>query len=588
MRNKTNNKKYLNIFTAALFSAMLLLFGGNIFAQSYTFNFPNYSTWETTIVSWGDTYHYNKGGRSWNEMTVNLPQGGTYDVYTYFHANSGKEQLHEEYKILVDGNYVGQTVDPNIGDDYKEEKIGTINLSEGNHLVRAEHLWNYSDWDSPESVDAMNVTFVLKNALKPNFDISKSVDKSEANPKDYLNYTISYHNTGQAKATNVVISDDYDENYLTIIDTGNGNVSNGKITWNIGEVKAMEGGVLTFKAKIKEDAQKGTVQNSATINCDEIAAIESNNVYTDINVPQTNNPPTANAGPDKTIYENESTTLNGSGSDPDGDPITYRWSCTGGNLSSFSLAEPLFTAPSVGSDTSYTCTLTVTDDKGLSDSDSMVVNVRNKQQTNAFGIELEKTVRNLSNKDNQWYKSVNAKPFDLLEFKIRVKAVGNVGLEDMMVRDILPDKLIYLGNLKINGVSLPNRDISQKAINVGEIMPGSEKIITFLAKVAAKNNFGYGSTDLVNTAMAFNDLKSDSTTCRIVVYRKEIAGASTINTGITTTLLDTILLPLMIALSIVWFFKSKFIGLDAIIEKRRNKVIRQKAKRKLNKIRKKI
>ena len=66
-----------------------------------------------------------------------------------------------------------------------------------------------------------------------------------------------------------------------------------------------------------------------------------------------------------------------SGYDPDSDPITYSWFCNGGGLSSAQIAQPTFSAPQVAADTSYTCTLTVTDNKGLSDADSMYVAVKN-------------------------------------------------------------------------------------------------------------------------------------------------------------------------------------------------------------------
>ncbi len=90
-----------------------------------------------------------------------------------------------------------------------------------------------------------------------------------------------------------------------------------------------------------------------------------------------NFPPVADAGSDKSVTEGNTVILSGSGTDPDGDPITYFWSCTGGTLSNSSIAQPVFTAPYVSSDTGYTCTLTVTDSHSATGSDSMVVTVNN-------------------------------------------------------------------------------------------------------------------------------------------------------------------------------------------------------------------
>ena len=59
--------------------------------------------------------------------------------------------------------------------------------------------------------------------------------------------------------------------------------------------------------------------------------------------------PTADAGPDQTVAEGDTVTLTGSGSDPDGDPITeYRWTQTAGppvTLASATSATTTFTAP---------------------------------------------------------------------------------------------------------------------------------------------------------------------------------------------------------------------------------------------------
>jgi len=89
-----------------------------------------------------------------------------------------------------------------------------------------------------------------------------------------------------------------------------------------------------------------------------------------------NNPPLANAGPDKEVFSGQSIILNGSGSDPDGDPITFSWNCNGGTISNSSIAKPLFTAPLVSEESSYTCTLMVNDSENLSCSDQMIITVK--------------------------------------------------------------------------------------------------------------------------------------------------------------------------------------------------------------------
>ncbi|MDD5555180.1 MAG: hypothetical protein PHO19_00710, partial [Candidatus Pacebacteria bacterium] len=46
---------------------------------------------------------------------------------------------------------------------------------------------------------------------------------------------------------------------------------------------------------------------------------------------QTNNNPTVNAGPNKEIEAGQSMYIYATASDPDGDYLTYSWSCTGGS-----------------------------------------------------------------------------------------------------------------------------------------------------------------------------------------------------------------------------------------------------------------
>ncbi|GAB4277226.1 MAG: hypothetical protein Kow0080_28050 [Candidatus Promineifilaceae bacterium] len=93
-------------------------------------------------------------------------------------------------------------------------------------------------------------------------------------------------------------------------------------------------------------------------------------------VTPSNQPPTANAGPDQNVEIGTAVTLDGSGSsDPDGNtPLTYGWTQTGGpavTLSDATAVNPTFTAPNVSA--VLTFTLTVTDSLGLAGAPDTVV-----------------------------------------------------------------------------------------------------------------------------------------------------------------------------------------------------------------------
>jgi hypothetical protein len=94
-----------------------------------------------------------------------------------------------------------------------------------------------------------------------------------------------------------------------------------------------------------------------------------------------NTPPTANAGPDQTVDKGVVVTLNGSNStDPDDGIASYLWKQTGGSpavtLTGADTAQASFTSPDVGSDgVALVFQLTVTDNHGLQDTDTCIVNV---------------------------------------------------------------------------------------------------------------------------------------------------------------------------------------------------------------------
>ncbi len=116
-----------------------------------------------------------------------------------------------------------------------------------------------------------------------------------------------------------------------------------------------------------------------------------------VNISWVNLTPTANAGPDQTVNENVSVTLDGTNStDPDDGIASYLWSQTAGtavSLSAPASSTLVFTAPAVGSGgEALTFELTVSDGGGLSDSDTVIINVSNVNQAPTAAAGANQTV----------------------------------------------------------------------------------------------------------------------------------------------------------------------------------------------------
>ena len=627
-------------------------------SQSYMVDFEGHY-----LVAWGTPIEGIPARLNYIERSINLPHYGQYEVRTYYNANSGQSQLYEEFEVLVDGIYIGQTSDPNItltGPDYENEYLGEHDFTAGNHQVRLRHAWNSADVGA-QSVHLKNVTFTLT--------VSNYPPIANAGPDKEL----------------------YEEQ--SVILAGSGSDPDGDpITY----YWSCTGGSLSNRYTVRPTFNAPSVSYNRTYTCtltvtDDGGLSDSDSMTVTVRDETVNNsPPYANAGPDKELYEEQSVILAGSGSDPDGDPITYYWSCTGGSLSNRYTVRPTFNAPSVSYNRTYTCTLTVTDDGGLTDSDSMRVKVLSQEEeacsktnsscsnpngyiylgdtksgclndsdwkyykvrqssgekikveiswsgtgcnlndlyiygsscnqiysqennswsktwegtpssdiivgldgdssnnncqwslktigTGQTSLTVQKSAKNLSRGDTEWYNSYrSASSGDELLFRIVVKVTGDTEAKDVMVRDTLPSKIIYQGDLEINGVS-NSKNITKTTINIGDLSPGESKTITFEAKVAAKEKFSYGTTELINSARAYTTETSDTDTFKVIVRRKGVAG---VVTGISTGIFHSLLLPLGIALLIVWIFKSKLIGLDKWAEGHKREIGEYRVKKTL-------
>ena len=173
-----------------------------------------------------------------------------------------------------------------------------------------------------------------------------------------------------------VVATDADGDTLTytLSGTGSGNFAvdaNGQITVGTGAAldhEALGSYTLTLGVRDGKDAQG----NADTA---EDASIEVT-----VNVTDVDEAPVADAGVPQTVAEGAAVTLTGTGTDPEGDSLSYAWSQTGGTptvaLTGADTASASFTAPpQLAQDAALTFTLTVTDAQGATGTDTVTVTV---------------------------------------------------------------------------------------------------------------------------------------------------------------------------------------------------------------------
>ncbi len=127
-------------------------------------------------------------------------------------------------------------------------------------------------------------------------------------------------------------------------------------------------------AGLAHGVSPGTSTISATL-----GSVSGNTLLT---VASTNHPPTVSAGGPYTVAEGGTVTLTATGSDPDGDTLTYAWDLDGNGTFETSGQSPTFTAGDGPATT--TVTVRVTDPSGASATASAVVTTTNVAPTATF------------------------------------------------------------------------------------------------------------------------------------------------------------------------------------------------------------
>ncbi len=157
--------------------------------------------------------------------------------------------------------------------------------------------------------------------------------------------------------------------------------------------------------------------------------------------------------------------------------------------------------------------------------DTAIVNVYRFYTSSSYGLTIDKLVRNVTD-NTGWQTSVSADPSDLLSFSIQITSNGSTTANNVWVRDTLPSRIYYQGNLKIDGYSSSGDIIN--GFNLGSLNVGQTKTLIFDARVGSETEFSYGTNTLINYIRTWADNVSQvEDTATVYVYRTSVAGVST-------------------------------------------------------------
>jgi uncharacterized repeat protein (TIGR01451 family) len=121
----------------------------------------------------------------------------------------------------------------------------------------------------PANLDCIPVTVFYLVPGTPDLNIGKSDSPDPVEPGENLTYTISYSNTGQATATNVIITDATPAN-TTFVSASPAPTSapapggTGTVTWNVGSLPISGSGSVTLVVSVNPGVPNGTLLTNDT------------------------------------------------------------------------------------------------------------------------------------------------------------------------------------------------------------------------------------------------------------------------------------------------------------------------------------
>ncbi len=203
--------------------------------------------------------------------------------------------------------------------------------------------------------------------------------------------------------------------------------------------------------------------------------------------------------------------------------------------------------------------------------DSATVQVNNQYATTDTNNQasIQKFGRNITAGQAEFNSNVSAKPNDTIEFLIKVHSLSNGVLNNVIVKDVLPNGFIYVANTtSINNQITTDNLTSSTGLNIGTLYPNQEATIRFSARVNGSSLFNTGITYLVNTAYIMSANGTDINTSAqlpISINNSYVLGnIGGISTGPEGALAIALAVSAMITGGFLFYAKSSFFKARAL------------------------